>query len=107
MQIARARGMVHVELMIVVPTWFLYLGGFSLVILGILQIQARPRERDDTLYQRFANVGTLWSLTCISVGVGLLLIATGWWTPWFAVAPKKRPAAAKPAITQPVSPTKR
>jgi hypothetical protein len=89
--------------MIVVPTWFLYLGGFSLVVLGILQIQARPREPDATLYQRFVNVGTLWSLTCISVGVGLLLIATGWWTPWFAVAPKRKVGPPKPAITQPAT----
>ncbi len=79
----------------IVPTWFLYIGGFSLLILGGLQIQARPRRKDDTIYQRFVNVGTLWSLCCIAVGAGLLLMATGYWTPEFA-APPKPPAKTSP-----------
>jgi hypothetical protein len=61
-----------------VPTWFLYIGGFSLVILGGLQIQQRPRKPNDNFYQRFVNVGTLWSLCCIGVGTLLVLIALGW-----------------------------
>jgi hypothetical protein len=76
----------------VVPVWFCYLGGFSMLILGILQIRARPREADDGFYKRFINLGTLWSLCCITVGIGLLAMATGWWTPDFVKAPPlKRP----------------
>jgi hypothetical protein len=70
---------------VIVPTWFLYVGGFSLMILGGLQIQARPRKKDDGFYQRFVNVGTLWSLCCIAVGTGLVVMALGWWTPDFAM----------------------
>jgi hypothetical protein len=62
-----------------IPTWFLYLAGFSMVILGVLQIQQRPRRPDAGFYQRFINVGTLWSLLCISVGVALLAMALGYW----------------------------
>lgn len=62
-----------------IPTWFLYLGGFSLVILGGLQIVERPRRPGATVYERFVNVGTLWSLVCITIGVGLLLMALGYW----------------------------
>jgi hypothetical protein len=63
----------------VIPTWFLYLTGFSMVALGALQIQQRPREPGDSFYQRFVNVGTLWSLCCLAVGVGLLAMALGYW----------------------------
>ncbi len=62
-----------------VPTWFLYLTGFSMLILGGLQIHHRPRRRGAGLYERFVNLGTFWSLLCISVGVGLLVIALGYW----------------------------
>ncbi len=62
-----------------IPSWFLYLGGFSLVILGVLQIVHRPRRPDANLYERFVNLGTFWSLVCIAVGVGLLLMALGYW----------------------------
>jgi hypothetical protein len=72
--------------MSLVPTWFLYLAGFSLALLGILQIQARPHERGAGLYERFVNVGTLWSLCCITVGVGFLLMALGYYTPSFLQA---------------------
>jgi len=75
----------------IVPAWFLYVAGFSLVILGVLQIQVRPRERDAGFYQRFVNVGTLWSLCCIVVGAGILLMATGWWTPEFLAPPRTMP----------------
>jgi hypothetical protein len=63
-----------------IPLWFLYVGGFSLVILGGLQIAHRPRKPGATFYQRFVNAGTLWSLVCIAVGVGLLLMALGYWS---------------------------
>ena len=74
-----------------VPAWFLYIAGFSLMLLGVLQIQARPRKPNATLYDRFVNVGTLWSLCCITVGAGILLMATGWWTPELLQPPKTLP----------------
>jgi hypothetical protein len=72
----------------IVPSWFLYVSGFSLVLLGVMQIQARPRAKDATIYARFVNVGTLWSLCCIAVGAAILAMALGWWTPDFIQAPK-------------------
>jgi hypothetical protein len=63
----------------VIPRWFLYIGGFSLVILGVLQLIARPRQPEDSLYKRFVNLGTMWSLICITVGVGILAMALGYW----------------------------
>lgn len=62
-----------------IPNWFLYLAGFSMVILGVLQMVQRPHKPGAGVYERFINVGTLWSLLCISVGVGLLLMALGYW----------------------------
>ncbi len=62
-----------------IPSWVLYLAGFSLVVLGGLQIQQRPRRPGAGLYERFVNVGTLWSLLCITIGIGLLLMARGYW----------------------------
>jgi hypothetical protein len=61
-----------------IPIWFLYVGGISLFVLGMAQIQQRPHERGDGFYQRFVNVGTLWSLCCIGVGIWLVLMALGW-----------------------------
>ena len=75
----------------IVPPWFLYISGFSLVLLGVLQIQARPRQPDDTLYTRFVNIGTLWSLCCIAAGLAILSMALGYWTPTFLIPPKKPP----------------
>lgn len=62
-----------------VPNWFLYLTGFSMLLLGGLQIYHRPRPKNSSAYQRFVNVGTLWSLVCMSVGAALLAIALGYW----------------------------
>jgi len=78
-----------------VPTWFLYLSGFSLVILGVMQMKARPYERGDSVYKRFVNVGTLWSLCCITVGAGMLAMALGWWTPDFVKRPSAPPAVKR------------
>lgn len=62
-----------------IPSWFLYLAGFSMVILGVLQILQRPRKEGAGVYERFINLGTMWSLICITVGVALLLMALGYW----------------------------
>ena len=64
-----------------VPTWFLYISGFSLILLGIMQIQARPRRDKASLYERFVNLGTFWSLFCIVVGVAIVSMALGYWSP--------------------------
>ena len=61
-----------------IPTWFLYLAGFSMVILGGMQIQQRPHVKGAGFYQRFVNVGTFWSLLCIAVGLALLAMALGY-----------------------------
>jgi Na+-driven multidrug efflux pump len=82
---------------VIVPTWFLYLGGFSMLALGLLQIVARLQERDEEGLERYLNLGTAWSALCITVGVGLLAMATGWWTP----------EALRPAPRRPASSTKR
>jgi hypothetical protein len=63
----------------VIPSWFLYLAGFSMLILGALQIQQRPHDKGASLYQRFVNLGTFWSVLCIAVGVALLAMALGYW----------------------------
>ena len=68
-----------------IPSWFLYISGFSLIILGVAQLKTRPRARDAGFYERFVNLGTLWSLCCIVVGVGVVMIALGWWRPFFVV----------------------
>jgi hypothetical protein len=62
-----------------IPSWFLYVTGFSLILLGAMQMQARPRQPGDSLLVRFVNLGTLWSLTCLAVGTGLVLMALGYW----------------------------
>jgi hypothetical protein len=71
-----------------IPAWFLYISGFSLILLGGMQIQVRPRRPGDSLYQRFVNLGTLWSLLCIAVGVGVVAMALGYWQP-FAPPPHR------------------
>lgn len=78
-----------------VPAWFLYLGGFSLIILGGLQLQARPRDGAQRGLERFLNLGTAWSAVCITVGGLLLAMATGWWTPDVL-----KPLPKKPPIRQ-------
>jgi hypothetical protein len=76
-----------------IPLWFLYVGGISLFLLGALQIQQRPRQRGDGFYQRFVNVGTLWSLCCIGVGLWLVLMALGW-----VEVPGARPPPSPPSL---------
>jgi hypothetical protein len=74
-----------------IPTWFLYLTGFSMLILGCLQIVHRPRKPGASVYERFINLGTMWSLICIAVGVGLLLMALGYWSGPLGVANPPQP----------------
>jgi hypothetical protein len=62
-----------------IPVWFLYLAGFSMVILGVLQLVHRPHKPNASVAERFINLGTFWSLCCITVGVGLLAMALGYW----------------------------
>jgi hypothetical protein len=62
-----------------IPTWFLYLAGFSMVILGVLQLLNRPHKEGAGLAERIINLGTFWSLLCITVGVALLAMALGYW----------------------------
>ena len=64
-----------------VPKWFLYISGFSLILLGIMQIQARPRREKAGFYERFVNLGTFWSLFCFVVGVAVVAMALGYWSP--------------------------
>ena len=79
-----------------IPIWFLYLSGFSLVILGALQIQARPRGKEDSFYKRFINIGTFWSLACIVAGGAIILYALG-----YVGEPLKTQSVPKPARTRP------
>jgi hypothetical protein len=77
-----------------VPTWFLYLTGFSMLILGGLQIYHRPRRKNATLYERFVNLGTFWSLLCLTVGIALLAMALGYWQG--PIAPPRAPIRPAP-----------
>jgi putative copper export protein len=79
-----------------VPTWFLYISGFSLLLLGIMQIQARPRKKDANFYERFINLGTFWSLLCMAVGTAIVIMALGYWTP-FDQPPAKPPGKHRPS----------
>jgi hypothetical protein len=77
------------------PTWFSYLSGFSLVILGVLQLVHRPRRQGATTVERIVNLGNFWSAICILVGIGLVLLALGYWQGPMGVGapppPKKMP----------------
>jgi hypothetical protein len=63
----------------VTPQWFLYVGALSLLVLGVLQLYTRPRPPGASLYERFVNLGTMWSLICLAVGAALLMMALGYW----------------------------
>ncbi len=88
-----------------IPRWFLYVGGFSLALLGALQLRTRPRDPGDSLYKRFVNLGTLWSLLCITVGLGLLAMALGYWSGPIDLGgprpPPPSPVAPRPKWRQP------
>ena len=50
-----------------------------MVILGVLQLLHRPHRAGAGLAERLLNLGTFWSLLCITVGVALLAMALGYW----------------------------
>ncbi len=60
-----------------VPSWFWVLGGASLIVLGLLQLKARPSATEKNALARWLSAGVLWSLICIAVGVMLVLFAVG------------------------------
>jgi hypothetical protein len=76
----------------VIPKWFLYLQGVAMVIMGVGLLYTRPRPADASFAKRYLNMGTLWALCCLAVGVALLTLAMGYWT-WplpFSPAPAPR-----------------
>jgi hypothetical protein len=54
--------------------WFFVLGGVILMMSGVLQSLVRPRKLKE---HRFINRGTVWATICVVVGVGAILIGTG------------------------------
>lgn len=62
------------------PRWFLYLQGFAMLIMGTALLWLRPRRRGDSFTARYLNLGTLWAITCLAVGVALLGMALGYWS---------------------------
>jgi hypothetical protein len=62
-----------------IPQWFLYLQGFAMVIMGGALIRLRPAKKGASFYTRYVNIGTMWALICLSVGVYLLGMALGYW----------------------------
>ena len=69
-----------------IPTWFLYLQGFGMLIMGTALIAIRPRKPGDSFYRRYVNLGTLWALACLVAGAGLLAMALGYLS-WNAPPP--------------------
>jgi hypothetical protein len=54
--------------------WFFVLGGVVLMLSGVLQAVVRPRKGTEN---RFVNRGTVWAVVCVLVGLGAVLIGTG------------------------------
>ena len=61
-----------------IPTWFLYVQGFGMLVMGIGLLVIRPRKPGDSWFGRYVNVGTLWAIGCTAAGVILLLMARGY-----------------------------
>jgi hypothetical protein len=57
-----------------VPRWFLIINGVALLLMGVVLLGMRLRERP--LYQHL--LGILWSLLCCCVGGAMLLMAAGY-----------------------------
>jgi hypothetical protein len=79
-----------------IPVWFLYLAGFSMIVLGVLQLLHRPHKEGASLAERLVNLGTFWSLLCVTVGVGLLAMALGYWQGPLGLAAPPPPAHKVP-----------
>ena len=56
------------------PRWFLIINGVALLIMGVVLLVARLRERP---FHR-AMFGIVWALLCCTVGGVLLMMATGY-----------------------------
>jgi uncharacterized membrane protein len=56
------------------PRWFLILNGVALLLMGVVMLSARLRERP---FHR-AMFGMVWALLCCAMGTALLLMATGY-----------------------------
>ena len=74
-----------------IPLWFIYLNGFAMSILGGALLFTRPRRPGASTLLRFVNLGTLWALLCLGVGVALLSLALGYWS-----LPSPSPPAPRP-----------
>ena len=55
---------------------FFVAGGVILMLTGALQLMVRPRKPSEN---RWLNRGTLWAGFCITVGLGIILSASGLW----------------------------
>ena len=60
--------------MIQVSPFFFVAGGVILVLTGALQLVVRPRKPSE---HRWLNRGTLWAGFLITVGLGIVLSASG------------------------------
>ena len=56
------------------PRWFLIINGVALLIMGLVLLVGRLRERP---FHR-AMFGIVWSLLCCAVGGALLMMALGY-----------------------------
>jgi hypothetical protein len=72
------------------PSWFLYLQGFAMLLMGSMLLVMRPRDPADPWAKRWLNAGTLWALCCVAVGVTLLSMALGY-LQWPPHAPPRHP----------------
>jgi len=57
-----------------VPRWFLLLNGVALLIMGLVLLRMRLRERP--LHRHF--FGIVWAVLCCLVGAGLLAMGQGY-----------------------------
>ena len=85
-----------------IPSWFLYIQGFAMVIMGVALVRMRPRPKGASFYTRYVNLGTLWALVCCAVGGAMLAMALGWWSwpPRSLQKPTTSPRPAKLSMRQ-------
>lgn len=70
------------------PRWFLLLNGAALLIMGLVLLPMRLRERP--LHRHV--FGIAWAILCSAVGIALLLMAQGF------IEQPGRPPADRPAL---------